>query len=170
MDNKANVEFVNNKLFSCGAIIYENNPLDLLHASGHACQEDLKLLLTLVSPRYLMPCHGEFYMMKKHAQLATEVGMKPENIFVCKNGQIISSDENRNFFLSIETVNAEPVYILEDTIVPDEQLKNDFGFRDLMGSGGFILVLLFMKEEGFEMPSFFTYGFFNMQKNKKTID
>src|SRR5581483_8061750 len=99
MDNKVRVEKVNNKLFALGAKIFENNKEDLLHASGHACQEDLKLMLKLVNPTHFMPFHGDFRMLKKHGHLAKELGISEKNIFVCQNGEVIES-HSKKFFLS----------------------------------------------------------------------
>ena len=169
MDNRTNIEAVNNKLFASGALIYENTSMDLLHASGHACQEDLKLLLTLVSPRYFMPYHGEFYMLQKHGVLAEEVGILPERIFVCKNGEVVACKDGE-FFLSSKKVDARPVYTLEGKIVSDEELENSFGMRVLMAQSGVIIVILFGNYPNCELPCIFTYGCLNMYKNKQTIE
>src|SRR5947199_9843621 len=106
MDNKLNVEKVSNKLFSLGAKIYENNKEDLLHASGHACQEDLKLMLTLVKPRYFMPFHGDFRMLKKHGHLGKNMGIPEENIFICQNGEMVEA-RRKEFFLSKTKIPAQ---------------------------------------------------------------
>src|SRR5579862_454549 len=97
MDNRYNLEAINNKLTELGAIIYENSKEELLHASGHACQEDLKLMLTLVKPRYFMPFHGDFRMLKAHGQLAQEIGVPLSNIFVCQNGEVVQAQEKIKF-------------------------------------------------------------------------
>lgn len=59
-----------------------------VHVSGHASQEELKLLLNLVSPRYFIPVHGEYRHLIKHAHIATSLGIPEENIFVMENGQV----------------------------------------------------------------------------------
>lgn len=60
-----------------------------LHASGHACKEEIKLMLNLIRPKYLIPVHGEFRHLYHHAQIARQVGMSPENILIALNGDII---------------------------------------------------------------------------------
>lgn len=60
-----------------------------LHVSGHASQEELKLIHNMVRPQYFIPVHGEYRQLKKHAKLAQELGMPKENIFVAENGQIL---------------------------------------------------------------------------------
>jgi len=77
-----------NKLFRRGAnVIY--GAIAPVHVSGHASQEEMKLLLHLVRPKNLIPIHGELRMLKQHASLAEEVGMDKDNIFVVENGQIL---------------------------------------------------------------------------------
>src|SRR3954468_24745572 len=102
MDNKLNVEIISNKLFSLGAKVYENSKEDLIHTSGHACQEDLKLMLTLTKPRYFMPFHGDFRMLKVHGSLAQETGVPDANIFVCQNGEIVQVKEEEEDFAGQE--------------------------------------------------------------------
>jgi len=77
-----------NQLFRRGAnVIY--GAIAPVHVSGHASQEEMKLLLHLVRPKNLIPIHGELRMLKQHASLAEEVGMDKDNIFVVENGQIL---------------------------------------------------------------------------------
>jgi ribonuclease J len=77
-----------NRLFRRGAnVIYE--AIAPVHVSGHASQEEMKLLLHLVKPKYLIPIHGELRHLKQHATLAQEVGISGENITVVENGQVV---------------------------------------------------------------------------------
>jgi ribonuclease J len=82
-----------NELFKKGAnVIYES--MADIHVSGHACREEIKLIHKLVKPKYFMPVHGEYRHLKQHANLAYELGMPMENIFIMNIGKIleISSD------------------------------------------------------------------------------
>ena len=134
MDNRYNLEAINNRLMELGAAIYENSKEELLHASGHACQEDLKLMLTLVKPRYFMPFHGDFRMLKVHGSLAQEIGIPATNIFVCQNGEIIQAKEETGFsdqekeetpffsqkskfFLTNQKIDTTPNYVFNQKIV-----------------------------------------------------
>ncbi|HXF86643.1 MAG TPA: ribonuclease J [Anaerolineales bacterium] len=77
-----------NRLLRRGAnVIYD--AIAPIHVSGHASQEELKLLLNLVKPKYFLPIHGELRHLKRHAQLAIEVGIPEENVIVVENGQIV---------------------------------------------------------------------------------
>ncbi|MEW6045676.1 MAG: ribonuclease J [Bacillota bacterium] len=83
-----------NLLFKLGAnVIYE--PFEGIHASGHASQEELKLLLSLVQPRFFVPVHGEYRMLVKHARLAREVGIPSDHIFIVENGDVLEVTRDR---------------------------------------------------------------------------
>lgn len=86
--NEKLISRVINLLFKSGAeVIYE--ALADIHVSGHACQEELKLMHSLVKPRFFIPVHGEYRMLKQHAELAHSLGMKEENVLIAENGDVI---------------------------------------------------------------------------------
>lgn len=86
--NEKFVSRVINDLFNQGAdVIYED--LADIHVSGHAKQEELKLMHRLVKPKFFMPVHGEFRHLKQHANLAQSLGMNEQDIFLIENGQIL---------------------------------------------------------------------------------
>lgn len=86
--NERLVSRVVNHLFRQGAeVIYER--FSGMHASGHASQEEQKLMLNLVRPRYFMPVHGEYRHLKRHALMAEELGIPSSNVFVMENGDVL---------------------------------------------------------------------------------
>ncbi len=86
--NEKSVSGVINELFKKGAeVIYE--ALADIHVSGHACQEELKLIHRLVQPKYFMPVHGEYRHLKQHANLAQGLGMDKENTLIMEIGQVL---------------------------------------------------------------------------------
>ena len=86
--NEKSVARTIDHLFKQGAnVIYES--VYGMHVSGHASQEELKLMLNMIRPQYFIPVHGEYRMLIKHAQLAEQLGIPRENIFVAENGSII---------------------------------------------------------------------------------
>ncbi|MDR3207277.1 MAG: ribonuclease J [Oscillospiraceae bacterium] len=90
--NEKMVSKVINELFRKGAdVIYEK--LADVHVSGHACQEELKLMLALTRPQYFMPVHGEFRHLRAHASLARQTGVNPKHIFVGDLGQVLTISE-----------------------------------------------------------------------------
>jgi ribonuclease J len=86
--NEKLVSRVVNQLFKKGAeVIYE--ALADVHVSGHACQEELKLMHTLVKPKFFIPVHGEYRHLKQHSELAVRLGMSPSNIILTNNGEVV---------------------------------------------------------------------------------
>ena len=91
--NEKFVSRVIDDLMQIGAeVIYSS--LEDIHVSGHACQEEQKLILALTKPKYFIPVHGEYRQLKAHAETAEEMGIPKENIFMMKNGRIIEMNQN----------------------------------------------------------------------------
>lgn len=86
--NTVNVYRTIDKLFRAGANVIHGSVFDI-HASGHGSSEELKLMLNLIRPRYFIPIHGEYRMLKTHAKLAQQVGIDEKNIFVMDNGDVL---------------------------------------------------------------------------------
>jgi ribonuclease J len=83
--NEEYIHRIINRLFQKGATV-KYDPIARVHVSGHACQEEQKLLLSLVRPKYFVPVHGELRMLKAHSRLAQDIGIPAERIFVVENG------------------------------------------------------------------------------------
>ncbi|NKF05955.1 ribonuclease J [Clostridium gasigenes] len=91
--NEKLVSKVINQLFKQGAeVIYKS--LADIHVSGHACQEELKLMQALVKPRYFIPVHGEYRHLKQHGELAMSLGLPKENLIIMENGDIIEANRS----------------------------------------------------------------------------
>ena len=86
--NEKTISNVINELLKHGAeVIYES--LADVHVSGHACQEELKIILSLAKPKYFMPVHGEFKHLSRHREPALQTGINPKNIFMMENGMVL---------------------------------------------------------------------------------
>ncbi|MCE8159310.1 MAG: ribonuclease J [Candidatus Moeniiplasma glomeromycotorum] len=172
MDNRLGVEVISNKLFALGAKVYENNKEDLLHASGHASQEDLKLMLRLVNPVHFMPFHGDFRMLKQHGNLAKSMGIPEKNILVCQNGDVVEG-QGSVFFHSKIKVPGQPHYIFNQKLLSSEEVNNNLISRQRMSWGGLVLIVLFYDPKKRKLdgsPALFTYGFINMKKNETLLN
>lgn len=91
--NEKSVSKTIDHLFKLGAnVIYE--AISGMHVSGHGSQEELKLMLNMTRPQYFIPVHGEYRMLIKHAELAEQLGIPRENIFVAENGSVIEFTRN----------------------------------------------------------------------------
>lgn len=145
-------------LFKAGANVYYHD-IKRAHVSGHASQEELKLMLGLTRPKYFIPIHGEFRMLVQHGRLAVETGVAPENVFIIENGQAIE------FFADGSARRAAPVtsgYVLVDGVsvgaVGDVVLRDR---RALASDGMFIVVVTVDKQTGkvVARPEVVTRGF-----------
>ncbi len=155
--NEESVYRTINRLFQRGAnVLYD--PIAPVHVSGHASQEEMKLMLHLVQPKYLIPVHGELRHLHQHARLAQEIGIPADHIAVVENGQII---EFRDETLTLgERVPGGYVFVdgssvgeIGPSVVRErEQLARD---------GIFLIDLLLDKQTGHlrEEPEIITRGF-----------
>lgn len=90
--NEKSLSKVIDELYKRGADVIYHSLADI-HVSGHACQEEQKLMLSLVKPKYFMPVHGEFRHLQKHAEIAKSVGIESNNIFTLANGRVLEIDQ-----------------------------------------------------------------------------
>lgn len=81
-----------NEMYKKGVNVYHDEAV--VHVSGHACQEELKLIHALTKPKFFMPIHGEYHHLMQHKELAEYMGMDPANIFVCDIGQVLELDRD----------------------------------------------------------------------------
>ena len=91
--NEKSVSRVINELLKSGAEVVHGHD-EHVHVSGHACREELAMILALLRPKYFLPFHGEYRQQKRHADLASVVGVAPYNIHILENGQVFEFDRN----------------------------------------------------------------------------
>lgn len=130
--NGAMVDKLVNLLVKEGADVKQNGIAFSLHSSGHPSQQELRLMLRLAQPHYFMPAHGEYRMLKIHGEIAEQIGLPKDHIFICDNGDMLQLKKH----VVTRTGNhvpAEDVYLdgndldgLSSSVINDrEQLKND---------------------------------------------
>ncbi|GGA27795.1 ribonuclease J [Psychrobacillus lasiicapitis] len=108
--NERSISRIVDNLFQLGArVIYGSGSVTGLHVSGHACQEELKLMLTLMKPKYFVPIHGEYRMLHQHKLLAESVGVHSENIFIVSNGDVVDIENNEA--IQTRSVDAGNVFV-----------------------------------------------------------
>lgn len=155
--NEESVSRTINRLFRRGAnVIYED--IAPVHVSGHARQEEMKLMLHLVKPKYFIPIHGELRHLKQHAALAQEVGIPPENIAVVENGQTIEF-ENGRMRLGERIPGG---YVFVDGAGVGEIGPSVMREREILARDGFVLVNLNLDRNTCRLvdkPEFITRGF-----------
>ncbi|PLX89022.1 MAG: ribonuclease J [Desulfuromonas sp.] len=155
-NEKAISDLINN-LYRRGAeVIYEKT--SEIHVSGHASQEELKLVHNLIRPRYFVPVHGEYRHLVKHAQLARELGMPADNCVILENGQpLVLSDNGLSLEDRLET----------GRVFVDGKGVGDVGTMELrdrrhLANHGIVILMLAINQSSGEIvqgPEIFTRGF-----------
>jgi len=157
-----------NQLFKKGADV-KYGRLEDIHTSGHACQEELKLIHTLVKPKFFIPVHGEYRHLKLHGQLAQKLGMDNENIVIPKQG---------HSYIVSETSITQGKTVPNGGVLVDGLGIGDVGevvLRDrkhLSQDGLIIVVLTISKSEGLLLagPDIISRGFVYMKQSEELID
>ena len=157
-----------NKLYLQGVKVYTSSSLADLHTSGHANEEEIKLLMKLIKPKYLMPFHGEYRMLKKQANIGIACGVKKENTFIIKNGE--------SLILKNHVITRGPIYSGQDIYVDGSRI-GEIGSavikdRKIMASDGILVVIINvnMKEKKLLIkPNITTRGFILVNENEELI-
>ena len=157
-----------NKLYLQGVKVYTSSSLADLHTSGHANEEEIKLLMKLIKPKYLMPFHGEYRMLKKQANIGIACGVKKENTFIIKNGE--------SLILKDHVITRGPIYSGQDIYVDGSRI-GEIGSavikdRKIMASDGILVVIVNvnMKEKKLLIkPNITTRGFILVNENEELI-
>ena len=136
--NAESINKIINKLYLKGVKVFTNSEFSDVHTSGHAKEEELKWMLRIIKPKYFMPMHGEYRMLKRHAEIGIDCGVKQENTFICSNGdvlELLNGTVKKN-----GTVQAGDVYV-------DGSRVGDIGSvvikdRKLMSGDGILITIL----------------------------
>lgn len=155
-------------LFRQGAeVIYQKDMS--VHVSGHASQEELKLILNLIKPRYFVPVHGEYRHLMKHAQIAESLGIPRSRIFVSENGQIIEISKKKALVAGKVTAGKVLVDGLGVGDVGNIVLRDR---RQLSQDGIMIVVVSINKETGEVVsgPDIVTRGFVYVRESEQLIE
>jgi len=160
--NERMVYNVINSLMQLGALVYYEQDEDI-HVSGHASQEELKLMITLTQPKYFLPVHGEYRHLKAHAALAESLNIKPKDIIVAKNGDIIELTDKsfeKKGSIPLSTVYVDGNYIGDIT---DEVIAE----RKTLSSDG-VIVISIVIGDGLLLypPAIIAKGFIGLKNDK----
>lgn len=166
--NAASINRVINKLYLKGVKVYTNKTFNDVHTSGHAKEEELKWMLRIINPKYFMPMHGEYRMLKRHGEIAEACGIPKENIFICKNGDVINL--NNETVTRGETVKNGDIYVDGSRIgdIGSQVIKD----RKLMSSDGILVTILNINTLTRRLlikPNVTTRGFIMVNENPELI-
>ena len=135
--NNASVSKTINQLYLQGADVFVNNPENEIHTSGHANQEELKLMIRLIKPKYFMPIHGEYRMLKKHQDLAVSCDIPKENTFLLANGDTLIMKDGK--ITQGKNIGADDIYVDGNRIgdIGNVVIKD----RKIMASDGILVAI-----------------------------
>jgi len=166
--NEVTVGRVINELFRKGAdVVYDK--ADMLHVSGHACQEELKIIHALTKPRFFIPLHGEQRMLQIHKRVAESMGMAPTSIVVADNGSVI---ELTTKHIKCETtVPAGEVFVDGGGVGEvGAVVLND---RKLLAEDGMVVIVLPMSSHDHQLlcpPEIVTRGFVYVKESEELLE
>ncbi len=157
-----------NKLYLKGVKVYTNNVLTDLHTSGHANEEEIKLMIRLIKPKYLMPFHGDYRMLKRQADIGINCGIPKENTFILKNGDTLILKNHT--ITKGESIPGADIYVDGNRIgeVGSAVLKD----RKIMANDGILVVIANINMKNKELlikPNITTRGFILVNENEELI-
>lgn len=163
-----------------GAKIINYKMMDI-HAGGHAKQEDLKLMMRLVRPQYFMPIEANHYMLQAHADLAEQVGIVKENIFVADNGQVVEFKKGNKIignkrFEVLGELTQEKIpsdYVMVDGLGVGDVSAIVLRDRRVMSEDGMIVVIVTIDSKTGALigsPDLISRGFIYMKENRDLIE
>lgn len=172
--NERSIQNLKDSITRQGARIIHYEMMDV-HAGGHAKQEDLKLMMRLLSPEYFMPIEANHYMLQAHADLAAQVGIDENKIFVADNGQVVEFKKDNTAkavgSLTKEKVNTE--YVMVDGLGVGDVSNIVLRDRRVMAEDGMIVVIATIDSKTGEPignPDIISRGFVYMKENKELIE
>ena len=135
--NQMGINRVVNTLTKLGCIVITNSLFSDIHSSGHPRKQELRLMLKLLNPKYFMPAHGEYYMLKSHADIAVQVGIDRSRIFICGNGDVLIMQNHK--VREEGRVQAEDIFIdgnditgISTAIISDRKILKEDGMVEVM--------------------------------------
>lgn len=163
--NEKAVTNVINELYRKGAeVIFQDT-----HVSGHACQEEIKLIYSLLKPKYAIPVHGEYRHLMVHGQLVQKLGIPKENVFIMKSGDVLSIDENDAKITGKVPAGSVLVDGLGVGDVGNIVLRD----RQNLAENGIIIVVLTLQKYTNQLlagPDIVTRGFVYVRESENLID
>ncbi|MFA5248575.1 MAG: ribonuclease J [Patescibacteria group bacterium] len=172
--NERSIQTLMDMITRQGADVINYEMMDV-HAGGHAKQEDLKLMMRLLKPQYLMPIEGNHYMLKAHGDLAFTVGLSRENIFIADNGQVaeFSRDEKGLVSGRLTKEKIPTDYVMVDGLGVGDVSNIVLRDRRVMAEDGMIVIIATVDSKTGKTignPDIISRGFVYMKENRELIE
>ena len=166
--NEKSVSKVINQLMKIGCEVVYSSLADV-HVSGHACQEEQKLILSLVKPKYFLPVHGEFRQLMAHRDTAIEMGIDKNNIFITSNGRVLEVNENEAKF----TTSVPSGKVMVDGLGVGDVGSVVLRDRQHLSQDGLIVIVMSMDGQTGEIvsgPDVISRGFVYVRESENLMD
>ncbi len=172
--NERSIQNLMDKIVRQGSKVINYKMMDV-HAGGHAKQEDLKLMMRLLKPEYFMPIEGSHYMLAAHAELASQIGIPQENIFLADNGQIIEFEKapNQNVIGKKTNEKVPTDYVMVDGLGVGDISNIVLRDRRVMAEDGMIVIITTIDSKTGDPignPDIISRGFVYMKDNRELIE
>ncbi len=167
--NERTVQNLKDILWRQGARVYHYQMMDI-HAGGHAQVEDLKMMINLIKPKFFIPVHGNYYMLKLHGEIAESVGIDAKNILVAGNGNVISINED-SIQLSDEKVPAN--YVMVDGLGVGDVGQVVLRDRQTMAEEGMFVIIATIDSKTGKVhgePDIISRGFVYLRESKELLN
>jgi len=166
--NERTVQNLKDNFYRQGARVFHYKMMDI-HAGGHAQQEDLKFMLSLIRPKFFMPIHGQYSMLRAHADLAEQLGVPKENIIVASNGHV--AELTRSSVRMLEQALPSNYVMVDGLGVGDvgEVVLRD---RNQLSKDGMLVVVAVLDSESGELkgePEIYSRGFVFIKESKEFL-
>jgi len=167
--NERSVQMLRDNLARQGAVVFNSKIIDI-HASGHAPEEDLKLVMKLVKPKYIMPVHGYYFMRATNVNHAKKIGIPESNCILLDNGQVaeltpnsfhVTSEKVPSFYIMVDGLGVGDV---EEVVLRDR--------RALAQEGMAVIVLVIDRKRGrlIKSPDIISRGFIYLKEHQEILD
>lgn len=166
--NEKSVSKVINQLMKIGCEVVYSSLADV-HVSGHACQEEQKLILSLVKPKYFLPVHGEFRQLMAHRDTAIEMGIDKNNIFITSNGRVLEVNETEAKF----TTSVPSGKVMVDGLGVGDVGSVVLRDRQHLSQDGLIVIVMSMDGQTGEIvsgPDVISRGFVYVRESENLMD
>lgn len=166
--NERSVQSLTDKLYREGAEVINYRMLDI-HAGGHAKQEDLKLMIELVKPQFLMPIEGNHSFLKMHAKVGLRAGLKPEQIIIADNGQVVEASREQ-VALTKEYVPSS--YVMVDGLGVGDVKEVVLRDRKMLSEDGIFVAIVIVDSETLKVrnsPDIISRGFVYLRESKELL-
>lgn len=167
--NERTVQRLKDTLFKKGAEVIHYEMMDV-HAGGHAKQEDVKLMLRLLNPKYFIPIHGNHFLLRYNGKIATGMGFPKENVFIAENGQVMEFEKGVG---ALTKMKIPSDYVFVDGLGVSDETNVVLRDRQVLAEDGMVVVIATVDSKTGKLiqnPDIISRGFVFLKSHKELIE